>query len=164
MLQHVPGVECPYFVEPKVAGSCMPTRRDLDKWAGLGVRHVVTLAEEWELSAYGGWAGADEYRAELEARGIKWIHWPTPDGRPPRGLAFLGNLIAALAERGVVLVHCVGGVGRTPTAIAAYLIAKGLGVDEALRIVSEAAPVSISEEQYYALLEAEAELRRRGKE
>nr|KJR74378.1 MAG: protein phosphatase [Thermoproteus sp. AZ2] len=137
----------------------MPTRKDLDRWAELGIRHVVTLAEEWELKEYGGW-DPDVYRAELEARGIKWLHWPTPDGHPPRGLGTLAKLIGELAKRGGVLVHCVGGIGRTPTALAAYLIAKGVDAYEALRRVSEVAPsISISESQYYALLELEAEFK-----
>jgi Predicted protein-tyrosine phosphatase len=153
-------VECPYFVEPGLAGSCMITRRDLERIAGAGIRHVITLAEDWELREYGGWGGADELRAALALLGIKWLHWPTPDGRPPADLQALARITASLARLGGVLVHCVGGVGRTPTALAAYLIYRGMDAHEALRKVSEAVPaISISEEQYYALLELEAQLR-----
>ncbi|MFB6489953.1 MAG: protein-tyrosine phosphatase family protein [Thermoproteus sp. AZ2] len=151
-------MDCPYFVEPGVAGSCMPTRKDLDRWAELGIRHVVTLAEEWELKEYGGW-DPDVYRAELEARGIKWLHWPTPDGYP-RAAWDRWQAHRRVGQEGGVLVHCVGGIGRTPTALAAYLIAKGVDAYEALRRVSEVAPsISISESQYYALLELEAEFK-----
>ncbi len=154
-------MECPYFVEENLAGSCMPRRPDLGKIARLGVKHVVALAEDWELKEYGGWDGPDEYRTELELRGIKLLHWPTPDGRPPSNLQALVKIIASLTRIGGVLVHCVGGIGRTPTTLAAYLIYKGLDAHEALKRVSEVVPpISISEEQYYALLELEAQLRR----
>ncbi|MGC8973276.1 MAG: protein-tyrosine phosphatase family protein [Thermoproteus sp.] len=155
-------MECPYFVERGLAGSCMITRSDLDRLMGLGFKHVVTLAEDWELREYGGWDGPDELRTELGLRGIKWLHWPTPDGKPPADLQALARIIASLVRLGAVLIHCVGGVGRTPTALAAYLIYRGLDAHEALRRVSEAVPaIAISEEQYYALLELEAQLRGR---
>ncbi|MEZ0249326.1 MAG: dual specificity protein phosphatase family protein [Thermoproteus sp.] len=153
-------MECPYFLEPNLAGSCMPRRGDLDRLPGLGIKHVITLAEDWELREYGGWAGPDEYKTELELRGIKWLHWPTPDGRAPSNLQALVRIVASLTRLGGVLVHCVGGIGRTPTTLSAYLVYKGLDAHEALRRVSEVVPaISISEEQYYALLELEAQLR-----
>lgn len=153
-------MECPYFVEENLAGSCMPRRPDLDKFVRLGIRHVVALAEDWELREYGGWEGPDEYRTELGLRGIKLLHWPTPDGRPPSDLQALVRIIDSLVRIGRVLVHCVGGIGRTPTTLAAYLIYKGLDAHEALRRVSEVVPpISISEEQYYALLDLENQLR-----
>ncbi|WP_231818714.1 protein-tyrosine phosphatase family protein [Thermoproteus tenax] len=153
-------MECPYFVEPNLAGSCMPGRADLGKITSLGIKHVVALAEDWEFKFYGGWEGVHEYKEELEDRGVKLLHWPTPDGHPPQDLLALVRIIESLLRAGPVMVHCVGGIGRTPTTLAAYLIYKGADVHEALRRVSEAVPsISISEEQYNALLELEAELR-----
>jgi protein-tyrosine phosphatase len=56
-----------------------------------------------------------------------------------------------------VVVHCVGGMGRTPTALAAYLIAtRCMKADDAIRAVEQVNPnVSLTEQQYYALLEIE---------
>jgi hypothetical protein len=61
-------MECPYFVESRVAGSCMPRREDLDRWTQLGVKTVISLAEAWEIEYYGGW-GLLEFRSSLADRG-----------------------------------------------------------------------------------------------
>ena len=153
-------MECPYLVKPRLAGSCMPRREDLDKWAHLGVKTVISLAEAWEIEYYGRW-GLLEFRKALADRGMKWIHWPTPDGYPPRRLDELVEVIKREAAGGVVMVHCVAGVGRTPTALAAYLIAtRCIKADDALREVENVNPnVSLTELQYYALLEIEAATR-----
>jgi protein-tyrosine phosphatase len=150
-------MECPYFVESRVAGSCMPRREDLDRWTRLGVKTVISLAEAWEIEYYGGW-GLLEFRSSLADRGMKWIHWPTPDGYPPRRLDELVEVIKREARNGVVVVHCVGGMGRTPTTLAAYLIAtKCMKAEDAIRAVEEVNPnVSLTDQQYYALLEIEA--------
>lgn len=150
-------MECPYWVDNKVAGSCMPRPGDLEKWISLGIKTVYTLAEAWEMEYYGGW-GLLHWQRELSQRGMKWIHWPTPDGYPPRRLDQLVAEIAREAQNGAVVVHCVAGVGRTPTALAAYLVyAKCLDAEEALRRVEEVNPhMAISQEQYYAVLEIEA--------
>jgi protein-tyrosine phosphatase len=89
---------------------------------------------------------------------MKWIHWPTPDGYPPRRLDELIEVIKREARNGVVVVHCVGGMGRTPTTLAAYLIAtKCMKAEDAIRAVEEVNPnVSLTDQQYYALLEIEA--------
>ncbi|MEM1837785.1 MAG: dual specificity protein phosphatase family protein [Pyrobaculum sp.] len=149
-------MNCPYWVEPRLAGSCMPKREDVENWSRIGINTVVTLAEAWELEYYGGW-GLYEFQQTLLQSNIKWIHWPTPDGRPPRRLDELVELIKREVARGPVLVHCVGGIGRTPTVLAAYLISKCLKTEDAIRRVEEANPAtSLTEEQYYALLEIEA--------
>ncbi|MGC9130480.1 MAG: protein-tyrosine phosphatase family protein [Pyrobaculum sp.] len=153
-------IECPYWVTPRLAGSCMPRREDLDKWGELGIRTVISLAEAWEIEYYGRW-GLAELRRALAERGMEWIHWPTPDGYPPRRLDELVETIKKEAARGAVVVHCVGGMGRTPTTLAAYLIAtKCIKADDAIREVEKVNPaVSLTDEQYYALLEIEAAYR-----
>jgi len=153
-------MECPYWVDERVAGSCMPRRDDIDKWAKAGIRTVITLAEAWELEYYGRW-GLLEFRKALEERGIEWIHWPTPDGYPPRGLIELVELVKAKARSGAVLAHCVGGMGRTPTLLVAYLIAtRCLKADDAIRHVERVNPrISLTDQQYYALLEVEVAYR-----
>lgn len=155
-------MQCPYFVDKKVAGSCMPRREDIDKWAHLGVRTVVSLAEAWEIEYYGRW-GLLEFQKALAERGMEWLHWPTPDGYPPRRLDELVQLIREKTAAGAVVVHCVGGMGRTPTVLAAYLIAtRCLKADDAIKEVERVNPnVSLTEMQYYALLEVEAAYRER---
>ncbi|ACB39572.1 protein-tyrosine phosphatase family protein [Pyrobaculum neutrophilum] len=155
-------VECPYWVVENLGGSCMPRRSDVERWISLGVKSVVTLAEAWEIEYYGGWS-LPEFRDVLRRQGVDWIHWPTPDGYPPRDLLALVELIDEELRRGPVVVHCVGGMGRTPTALAAYLAAKRcMGADDAIRRVEAVNPaIAITELQYYAILEVEAASRGR---
>ncbi|AAL63545.1 conserved protein (possible dual specificity phosphatase) [Pyrobaculum aerophilum str. IM2] len=153
-------IECPYWITPRLAGSCMPGRGDIEKWAELGVKTVVSLAEAWEIEYYGRW-GLLELRKTLMNKGMKWIHWPTPDGYPPRKLDELVELLKEEAAKGSVVVHCVGGIGRTPTVLAAYLIAtRCMKADDAIREVERVNPaVSLTDQQYYALLEIEVTYR-----
>lgn len=153
-------MECPYWVEPKLAGSCMPRQEDIERWASLGVKTVISLTESWEIEYYGRWS-LPEFRKTLAEKGVKWIHWPTPDGYPPRDLDELVEVIETEIKRGSVVVHCVGGMGRTPTALAAYLIVKRcMKADDAIRSVERVNPaISITDQQYYALLELEATVR-----
>jgi dual specificity phosphatase 12 len=49
---------------------------------------------------------------------------------------------AALLGGGAVYVHCLMGISRSPTIVAAYLIWKrGVGLEEALRILRAARPI-----------------------
>lgn len=67
--------------------------------------------------------------------GIDLLHLPTRDWQPPsltdlsKGVDFIRHN----AEKGgAVYIHCQLGEGRGPTMAAAYLISKGLNVDEAI--------------------------------
>jgi len=53
------------------------------------------------------------------------------------GVAVLHELVN-LKEK--VFVHCQNGHGRAPTLVAAYLISKGMGVDEAINFVKKHRP------------------------
>uniref|UniRef100_A0A7C5RUB2 Tyrosine specific protein phosphatases domain-containing protein n=1 Tax=Thermomicrobium roseum TaxID=500 RepID=A0A7C5RUB2_THERO len=55
-------------------------------------------------------------------------------GVPPVGLAFWEKLWELLPE-GVTVFACAGGHGRTGTALAAMLIARGMSVEEAIEYV-----------------------------
>ena len=155
-------VNCLYWLDERVAGSCAPSAESVGEWVRAGVRTVITLAESWELEHYGRW-DPREFRRVLEKSGIKWVHWPTQDGRAPRDLHDLAEIIALEASRGAVVVHCVGGVGRTATALAAYLVlTKCLSADDAIQEVQRANPlISVTDEQYLALLEVEVSARDR---
>ena len=54
-----------------------------------------------------------------------------------QGVSFINE---AIRNEGVIYVHCGSGVGRAPTMVAAYLIAQGKSVDDAITQIQAARP------------------------
>jgi diacylglycerol kinase family enzyme len=75
---------------------------------------------------------------------IELLHLPTPDWHPPAleslrsGVEFVNKHIS---QGGSVYVHCKLGEGRGPTMASAYLISKGLSVDESISVLTKYRPV-----------------------
>jgi len=155
----------PYWVIPgALAGSAIPTCDDVvRKWYRMGIRSVVALLKEWEF-AMEGWE-FDEYVEVLSELGMRLLHVPVEDGYAPREEE-LHEIVMWIDEeinRGnPVLVHCYAGMGRSPTAIAAYLMYKRkLSADDALEEVGSINDeLSITNEQYMALIAFEQYLKR----
>jgi hypothetical protein len=102
-------------------------KRTLQKW---GVTGVVNLRTEFDDAAHG--LTLDHY-----------CHLPTVDDEAPtiehldEGVAFIQRVIDG---GGKVYIHCAGGIGRAPTQTAAYLIAQGKTLDEALALIRRTRP------------------------
>lgn len=86
---------------------------------------------------------------------------PTQDDHAPtldqleQGIRFIRQVLAA---SGKVYIHCRGGIGRAPTMAAAYLIAQGATLDQALCLIRDARPfIRIMPLQMQRLKEIEAE-------
>lgn len=150
-----------YWVDEKLAGSSLPSLDDLNSISST-FNSVISLPEDWEFLAYGGYR-VEDFVARLSEKGVKVVRLPTRDGFPPDDVVYSARLVESLVRQGRVLVHCVGGSGRTPTLIAIYLVmCRGMGVEDALRLLESLNPwIEISEVQYYAIIEAEV-ARKRG--
>jgi predicted protein tyrosine phosphatase len=105
-------------------------RRGLGRMAALGIGATLSLREEADDAARG---------VALERH--LWL--PTVDDTPPT-LEQLGQAVdfvrLALSEGRGVYIHCASGVGRAPTAAAAYLVSTGLTPGEAWSLIRRRRP------------------------
>ncbi len=81
----------------------------------------------------------------------QYLHLPTIDDAAPsvehldQGVTFIRSVIQS---GGKVYIHCGAGVGRAPTMAAAYLIAEGYSLEEALRMIRKVRPfITITDPQ-----------------
>jgi predicted protein tyrosine phosphatase len=96
----------------------------------LGVRAVLSMQAE----------RIDEF-VEPQPRALRV---PVPDFHAPTIAQLedaVGFIHAAWREELPVFVHCHAGVGRAPLTAAAALMAQGLSLDEALRLLASRRPV-----------------------
>jgi protein-tyrosine phosphatase len=116
------------WIDDNLAVTPMPAENELEALAQI-FKAVVVLVEEWELGY------------DLQAWntfGVTVRHQPIPDFGTP-SLDDLRELTEWMKKEtgdgNVVLVHCFGGIGRSGMVAAAYLIANGCDVNEAIQQV-----------------------------
>lgn len=108
--------------------------RELRALSEAGVRLVVNLHPR----------AHDPNR--LAALDLRELHLPVADFTPPTpdqlqtGVAAMQEAIAAGEP---VAVHCAGGLGRTGTLVACYLVASGRSAEDAIAEVRRARPGSV---------------------
>ncbi len=105
---------------------------DVAKLAALGVSVAVTLVEDRELEFYGIFG----LRGALRQAGVLSIQFPIRDAEPPLDLAATRALCQELlrwsAEGKAVLIHCIGGWGRSGTIAASLLTHEGHTAEDAI--------------------------------
>jgi len=138
-----------------IGGSQMPYSVDeLDLWKSEGVRRVLVLAEDWEIEE--AWGNAEYYFSLLKEKGFEYLHSPVPDGHAPKKEQFF-EIFRWLGRGKGNLVHCVGGMGRTGTVIAGYLmLTESLNAQQAVEEVRKYRPGAVQTlNQFKLLLELE---------
>lgn len=106
---------------------------------------VVTLLEDNELAQI----GAEELPAMLAREGIDWTHIPIVDfGVPdPAGegewAKVAPDLLSRLENGHKILIHCMGGCGRTGMIALRLMLVSGENVDTALARLRAARPCTI---------------------
>ncbi len=135
---------------------------DVWRMRELRIRSVLSLVDPAEMRMYGV-TGLAEALAEA---GIRHLSFPMPDGcppdDPPQARALCRRVLGWLGEGDNVLVHCIGGWGRSGTIAAALLIHEGHDAESAIARVRQArSPMCVESAAQEAFLHRYAEDQRR---
>jgi protein-tyrosine phosphatase len=109
---------------------------------------VVSLTERDEMER----AGAADLSALLEARKIEWMHFPIVDYQTPCDAGswswphFAARLHGVLDQGRGVLVHCMGGKGRSGMIALRLLVERDEDPDNALARIRAVRPGAIETE------------------
>jgi protein-tyrosine phosphatase len=103
---------------------------DLDLLVNKGIRTIACLIEAHELVEW----GIAALPSAAAARGIELLHRPIRDVSVPTLDAARSLVHELIARRAApILIHCIGGVGRTGVIAGCLLRALDVPPDEALR-------------------------------
>jgi atypical dual specificity phosphatase len=127
-------------------GVSAPLDYDLDLLRRVGVTWLLTLTE------------TDLDQDALRAAKLRNLHVPVPDREAPtiRQAYMLARRIQQLLDQGEVLaVHCKAGIGRTGTALAAWMIREGgLTAAESIARLRRINPSYVQSEEQERFLKA----------
>jgi protein-tyrosine phosphatase len=115
-------------------------------------RVLVTLLEEFELSL----ARIPTLFESARRAGIEPIWYPIRDVSTPRDPAdpipVVRQIIGRMAAADTVVVHCMGGIGRSGTIAACVLAARGLPPARAIAAVRAARPAALETREQEAFV------------
>ena len=103
---------------------------------------VISMVEPAEFTAN----QVTSFGSDLLRAGIDWQHISVPDFGVPAHLEWpqiCGNVLARLQSGEHVLIHCMGGCGRSGMIALRIMIAAGEPVDAALSRLRQARPCAI---------------------
>lgn len=139
--------------KPGVLGSSNPTNAQLAELFQDGFRTIISLLDEKEQRPYYD-------TKKIKAMGFSRHSIPVMNYNPPTLGQFKQFLEIMSQAKGKVLIHCLGGAGRTGTMAAAYWISKGLPAHKAIAKVRVSNPGAVeTAEQEESLYELEAVIR-----
>lgn len=121
---------------------------DLADWLAWRPALVVSMTTAAEMER----VGAGGLRAELAAAGVDWLHCPVADyGVPDAGWDAVGAVaLGSLATGQRVLVHCMGGCGRSGAAVLRLMVDAGEAPEAALARLRAVRPCAVETGAQYA--------------
>jgi atypical dual specificity phosphatase len=132
-----------WIIDDQVGAMSLPEPEDLDRLRESGVTLLVSLLHHVPPAE------------EVRRAGMRLVRLPIHDFSAPSEEQirdFVAEVRAELHRGGKVAVHCVGGLGRTGTMIAAYLVSEGMTARQAIDYVRARRPGAIeSHEQEDAI-------------
>jgi protein-tyrosine phosphatase len=109
---------------------------DLAVLADRGVTRLLCLLPDSELA----WAGVSDIRIQAQCAGIEYRQFPIPDQGTP-GLDDAREAVSwcreGIATGGRVVITCMGGLGRSGTIAACYLVELGRSAPKAISEVRQ---------------------------
>ena len=124
--------------EPRLMGSSNPSVAALEQLRSDGFDVLVSFLKEDEQPP--------RYDVEqVKVLGFERQNIPARDFHPPavEQLEQFVTLIAQIPATAKAVVHCEGGIGRTGTFAAAYWVAKGQSVSDAIARVRQTRPGAV---------------------
>jgi atypical dual specificity phosphatase len=115
-----------WIVPDQVAAMALPSPRELSRLRRMGITLLVSVTTT-PLNP-----------EDVTNAGLRYLHLPVMYLRrpsPEQIQSFITYTKAEIAAGGKIAVHCVGGIGRTGTVIACYLVDQGMPAREAITYV-----------------------------
>ena len=111
---------------------------DLDVLLNEGTSALACLMEDHELAPN----GLVELLPRARSRGLDVLRLPIRDGGIPEDIAGVDKLLDAIEDRVSrgrrVVIHCLGGLGRTGTVAGCFLVRRGMTTAEAVELLHRA--------------------------
>ncbi len=125
-----------FAIAPRPDGSHLES--ECEALSTSGVTTVISLIEpDEELSN-----GLNEESVFLLAAGIRFLRYPMADREPPQDLttirAAIRDVLTHIKDGKSVVVHCIGGIGRSGLVALGVLVNQDRNVEAALSMVTNA--------------------------
>lgn len=128
--------ECFFAIAPRPEASSL--KCECDMLRSCGIAAVVSLIEPNEETTH----GLNDESVFLRSAGIQFLRYPMADRAAPQDVnqlkAAIRDVLAHLTCGKSIVVHCIGGIGRSGLVALGVLTNQGRDVETALSMVSRA--------------------------